>query len=122
MPQRHPRHDLLPSKGASANLQVDLHEQMLKVVTKKFSGSAKAWLAHVQHCIAESQVEAAQKVLERALASIPKHKHIKVRHAAGCSADELLSSFFSFSARCSMQVGSQSRDHAPDASVASVSP
>ena len=61
-------------------MQGDLLEQMLKVVTRKFSGSAKAWLAHIRHCIGRSEVEASQKLLERSLSSLPQDKHIKVTH------------------------------------------
>ncbi|KAK9804637.1 hypothetical protein WJX73_002075 [Symbiochloris irregularis] len=58
--------------------QTELLEQMHKVVTKKFSGSAKAWLTNLRYCIEHDQQPAVQSLLQKALAVLPKHKHIKV--------------------------------------------
>eukprot|EP00798_Chlamydomonas_sp_ICE-L_P000496 gene496-1903_t len=59
--------------------RVDLAEQLLKTVTKKFGTSAKVWLKHLEHMLNQGDEEKGAKMLmERALVSLPARKHIKV--------------------------------------------
>ena len=60
------------------NGQNDLLEQALKKAVKKFSHSAKVWLAYIRSTILKGDSEWARKLLDRATQALPKHKHIKV--------------------------------------------
>ena len=48
-------------------------------MTRKFAGSAKAWLAGYGHAVRSGDAEGARRTLDRALAALPPRKHIKVR-------------------------------------------
>jgi hypothetical protein len=69
----------------SAAPQEELAQQALKAMTRKFSGSAKAWLAAYGHAVQAGDGEGARKTLDRALAALPPRKHIKARAAAAAS-------------------------------------
>jgi len=63
----------------------ELLSSTLRTMTKKFSGSAKVWLAAHEATLTGATHEtgspdpgAARKLLDRALTSLPKRKHIKV--------------------------------------------
>lgn len=38
----------------------------------------QVWLRYIQHLIGKDKEDASRKILERALNSLPKHKHFKV--------------------------------------------
>ena len=59
-------------------MQADLHADVLRVMTRKFSGSAKVWLAAVQSRVAAKDAPGAQSWLERATKALPQRKHVKV--------------------------------------------
>ena len=48
------------------------------MITRKFSGSAKAWLAAIGSRVAAKDVPSAQTWLERATKVLPQRKHVKV--------------------------------------------
>ncbi|KAK3236152.1 hypothetical protein CYMTET_53700 [Cymbomonas tetramitiformis] len=58
-------------------------EQLLRSATSKFPSSAKVWLRHVAHLLHRNKPDAAQKVLDRSLQSLPRRKHVKVISQAG---------------------------------------
>ena len=60
-------------------MQGELQSDVLKVMTKKFSTSAKVWLAAIQGCVRLKDVPAAQAWLERSTKALPQRKHIKVQ-------------------------------------------
>ena len=60
------------------SLQAELSLQVLRTACKKFAESAKVWLAHIRHLLVAGDGEASQNVLNRALAGLPRRKHIKV--------------------------------------------
>ena len=60
------------------NGQQELLEESLKKAAKKFSYSAKVWLAYIRAAILKGDSEWARKLLDRATQSLPKHKHIKL--------------------------------------------
>ena len=59
-------------------MQGELQADVLKVMTKKFSTSAKVWLAAIQGCVRQKDVPAAQAWLERSTKALPQRKHVKV--------------------------------------------
>lgn len=63
------------------HLQETVLQETLKAVMRRFSGSCKAWLAQIRQSIGRKELDSAQKLLERALSSLPQRKHIKVHHA-----------------------------------------
>ena len=60
-------------------LQGDLHADLLRVITRKFGGSAKAWLAAIGSRVAAGDAASAQAWLERATGALPQRKHVKAR-------------------------------------------
>ncbi|GAX80532.1 hypothetical protein CEUSTIGMA_g7970.t1 [Chlamydomonas eustigma] len=61
----------------------EMASNLLKAMSKKFSSSAKVWLRSIESHLISDEGEKARLVLERALQSLPKRKHIKViTHAA----------------------------------------
>ena len=60
------------------NAQEDALEESLKKAAKKFSYSAKIWLAYIRSAVLKNDSEKARKLLDRATQSLPKHKHIKI--------------------------------------------
>jgi ribosomal protein S1/tetratricopeptide (TPR) repeat protein len=56
--------------------QQEMADQLLKAMTKKFKTSAKVWLRNMQNLLKQGS-DAAEMVLNRALVSLPRHKHIK---------------------------------------------
>lgn len=56
--------------------QQEMADQLLKAMTKKFKTSAKVWLRNLQNLLKQGS-DAAEMVLNRALVSLPRHKHIK---------------------------------------------
>ena len=52
-------------------------------MTKKFSASAKVWLAAVQGYVRQKNVAAAQGWLERATKALPQRKHVQVLTGSG---------------------------------------
>ena len=59
-------------------MQGELQTDILKVMTKRFSSSAKVWLAAIQLYVHQKNVAAAQAWLERAVKALPQRKHVKV--------------------------------------------
>ena len=47
-------------------------------MTRRFSASAKAWLAAYGHAAQAGDGEGARRTLDRAIAALPPRKHIKV--------------------------------------------
>ncbi|GBF92560.1 hypothetical protein Rsub_05174 [Raphidocelis subcapitata] len=64
----------------------ELLADALRAMTKKFSGSCKVWLRAIEHALTtggDASGDAARKLLERALATLPRRKHVKaISHAA----------------------------------------
>ena len=58
--------------------KAELCRSVLKTMCKKFSGSAKVWIRHVTYLLTAGDHDEAKKVLDRALQSLPRRKHIKV--------------------------------------------
>lgn len=56
--------------------QQEMADQLLKAMTKKFKASAMVWLRNVQNLLKQGS-DGAEMVLNRALVSLPRHKHIK---------------------------------------------
>ncbi|KAL6748176.1 hypothetical protein V8C86DRAFT_1798631 [Haematococcus lacustris] len=63
----------------------ELLASTLKVMCKKFNGSAKVWTRAIEDALTHSGAtggEAARQMLERALKALPRRKHVKVIVAA----------------------------------------
>lgn len=58
--------------------QAEPAEAMLKAACRKFSMSAKVWLRHIEHLVKRGKGDAGKAVMDRALQSLPRRKHIKV--------------------------------------------
>ncbi|MED6145261.1 hypothetical protein PIB30_023503 [Stylosanthes scabra] len=56
--------------------QQNLADELLNKMTKKFKHSCKVWLRRVQNLLKQNQ-DGVQPVINRALLSLPRHKHIK---------------------------------------------
>lgn len=56
--------------------QQEMADQLLKAMTKKFKASAKVWLRNMQNLLKQGS-DGAEMILNRALVSLPRHKHIK---------------------------------------------
>ncbi|KAJ0089046.1 hypothetical protein Patl1_32885 [Pistacia atlantica] len=56
--------------------QHKLADELLEKMTKKFKHSCKVWLRRVQRILKQQQ-DGVQSVVQRALLSLPRHKHIK---------------------------------------------
>ncbi|XP_027363474.1 rRNA biogenesis protein RRP5 [Abrus precatorius] len=56
--------------------QHDLADELLNKMTKKFKHSCKVWLRRVQNLLKKKQ-DGVQPLVNRALLSLPRHKHIK---------------------------------------------
>jgi rRNA biogenesis protein RRP5 len=54
-----------------------LAEELFKRITKKFSGSCKAWWLFGQFYLLNGQHQQARDLLQSALRSLPKRKHVK---------------------------------------------
>jgi rRNA biogenesis protein RRP5 len=57
---------------------LDNPQQALKAMCKKFPGSAKVWLRLIESSLAAGEGDGARRGLERALAALPRRKHVKV--------------------------------------------
>ncbi|KAG9134768.1 hypothetical protein Leryth_001080 [Lithospermum erythrorhizon] len=57
--------------------QDKLADELLLKMVKKFKQSCKVWLRRVQWLIIHENVDGVQAVINRALLSLPRHKHIK---------------------------------------------
>lgn len=63
----------------------ELSATTLKAMCKKFSGSAKVWLKTMEGGLrGPGASEGVKPLLDRALAALPRRKHIKVRGGARC--------------------------------------
>lgn len=71
-------HSPLPPGICERSQRTELCGQLLKTMCKKFGGSAKVWLRQLEHMLQAGDEEGARKLMDRALASLPRRKHIKV--------------------------------------------
>ncbi|GLI68751.1 hypothetical protein VaNZ11_013243 [Volvox africanus] len=55
----------------------ELAEQVERALTKKFGGSSKVWARAIERALQKNDGESARNLLERALQSLPRRKHIK---------------------------------------------
>ncbi|CAM6099604.1 unnamed protein product [Calypogeia fissa] len=58
--------------------QHDMADELLKTLVRKFKSSAKVWLRNIQNLLKRGMEDAAQKVFEQSLLSLPRRKHVKV--------------------------------------------
>lgn len=58
--------------------KAELCRQCLKTACKKFSASCKVWLRHITYLMSLGDQDEAKKVLDRALQSMPRRKHVKL--------------------------------------------
>mmetsp|Transcript_30854 Transcript_30854/g.37394 ORF Transcript_30854/g.37394 Transcript_30854/m.37394 type:complete len:209 (+) Transcript_30854:3-629(+) len=60
-----------------------LAEQMLRQTTRKFSGSCKVWLAYIAFLLRRNNHEIAHQILNKAISTLPRRKHVKLISQAG---------------------------------------
>ena len=58
--------------------QIEILEETLKLIVKKFRSSCKVWLTYIRHVTLKGDAEGSRKLLDRATTSLPKRKHIKL--------------------------------------------
>ena len=58
--------------------QIEILEETLKLIVKKFRSSCKVWLTYIRHVTLKDDAEGSRKLLDRATTSLPKRKHIKL--------------------------------------------
>lgn len=57
---------------------MDKAQQVLTAMCKKFKDSKKVWLASIKLALESSKSEESNQLLQKALKSLPKHKHVKI--------------------------------------------
>jgi glycine cleavage system protein P-like pyridoxal-binding family len=72
-----PAEDIKPF-AVSWGAQDELAQQTLHAMCRKFGGSAKVWLRAYTYALAKGDSGEAKKTLDKAVASLPARKHIKV--------------------------------------------
>ena len=58
--------------------QIEILEETLKLIVKKFRSSCKVWLTYIRHVTLKGDAEGSRKLLDQATTSLPKRKHIKL--------------------------------------------